>query len=585
MIIEIAKNSPSARGMFIDKNELAQHINTEQPLFRSTYLYPDNVKDHLDKHGSIKDYFGVRDIDNVIIDIDRKDNSDEFTLEQLKEVVDILYSFDVQDESMQPFYSGTGYHLIVSNKVFGFEASDQLPMIVRATMSKLFPDIDNSIYMRSGIYRVPHTVNKKSGLYKIPIHMDEVFKEKAEYIKLLAQNPRLDYSYSQLVGNAECKEEIVKADSKIYAMQSVAEPNKVVPCVQTMLMQGPQSGERHNTVLRICSHFKRNGIPSEYAKASLMHWNNGQLHEDEINRLIKNAYDGNYRYSCNDPLLKKHCKTNCIHFKRKDYLVDVKTAEELQEDYAKRLTTNFRGRTIPLSTMLNVDVDVDIFPGELVTIFGPTGSNKTTLAQNLALGVDFANDKINPDWQIPTLFLSLELSGWYVHRRHLQIVSGLSKDEVNNNYEEVYEGHKDKLSNVVIQTVAPTVQQIQEKIRDLQPAMVIVDYIDLVDVPFGKGGEHQNIKYISHTLSNMAVNMDIIIIQVSQVSREYSRNEVLDLYAGKGSGAIENASRKVIGLNGQANSHMKNLHMFKNTDGELLDCELEWRPSFRLRRI
>ena len=52
----------------------------------------------------------------------------------------------------------------------------------------------------------------------------------------------------------------------------------------------------------------------------------------------------------------------------------------------------------------------------------------------------------------------------------------------------------------------------------------------------------------------MAVNLDIIIIQVSQVSRDYSRNEVLDLYAGKGSGAIENASRKVIGLNGQSKS-------------------------------
>ena len=82
----------------------------------------------------------------------------------------------------------------------------------------------------------------------------------------------------------------------------------------------------------------------------------------------------------------------------------------------------------------------------------------------------------------------------------------------------------------------------------------------------------------------MAVNMDTIIIQISQVSREYSRNEVLDLYAGKGSGAIENASRKVIGLNGQANSSKKTLSMFKNTDGELFDVELEWQPSFRLRR-
>ena len=83
----------------------------------------------------------------------------------------------------------------------------------------------------------------------------------------------------------------------------------------------------------------------------------------------------------------------------------------------------------------------------------------------------------------------------------------------------------------------------------------------------------------------MAVNLDIIIIQVSQVSREYSRNEVLDLYAGKGSGAIENDSRKVIGLNGQANSNIKAIEMYKNTDGELFDTKVEWRESFRLRRV
>ena len=583
MIIEIAKVSPSARGLFIPKSELPQNIKPDEPLFRSTYLYPDVVNNHLNQYGSIKNYFGERDIDNVIIDIDKKDNSDEYTLDKLKEVIDTLYVEDVEDESMQCFFSGTGYHMIISNEVFGFSASPQLPMVVRATMSKLFPEIDNSIYMRSGIYRVPHTVNAKSGLYKIPITLDEVWKEKADYIKMLAQGQRLEYDYKPLVGNSQFTDKVVKEDTKIYSMQSVAEPNKVVPCIQTMLNNGPEEGNRHNTVLRICSHYKRHGIPSEFTKASLMHWNNGKLHEDEINRLIQNAYDGNYRYSCNDYLMKKHCKTNCIHFKRKDYLIDVKTASELQQDFQERLETNFSGRTIPLSAMLGVEQDVDIYPGELVTVFGPTGSSKTTFAQNIALGVDFANNKVNVDWQIPTLFLSLELSGWYMHRRNLQIVSGLSKDEVNTQYKEVYDYHKEKLSNIVIQTVAPTIQQIQEKIKDLQPAVVIVDYIDLVDVPFAKG-EYQNIKYISHTLSNMAVNLDIIIIQVSQVSREYSRNEVLDLYAGKGSGAIENASRKVIGLNGQAGSHLKDLHVFKNTDGELLDYKLEWQPSFRLRR-
>ena len=141
------------------------------------------------------------------------------------------------------------------------------------------------------------------------------------------------------------------------------------------------------------------------------------------------------------------------------------------------------------------------------------------------------------------------------------------------------------MSHVAIQTIPPTLEQIKDKIRQLQPAVVVVDYIDLVECPPHVKGEYEQIKYISHNLSNMAVNLDVIIIQVSQVSRQYSRNEVLDLYAGKGSGAIENASRKVIGLNGQAESNIKSVEMYKNTDGELFKTEVEWRPSFRLRRI
>ena len=83
----------------------------------------------------------------------------------------------------------------------------------------------------------------------------------------------------------------------------------------------------------------------------------------------------------------------------------------------------------------------------------------------------------------------------------------------------------------------------------------------------------------------MAVNNDIIIIQLSQVSREYSRNQIMDLYAGKGSGAIENASRKVIGINGNAKTAERQIEVFKNSDGDLFKANLEWTPSYRLRRV
>ena len=145
--------------------------------------------------------------------------------------------------------------------------------------------------------------------------------------------------------------------------------------------------------------------------------------------------------------------------------------------------------------MLGLDehMDATIYPGELVTIFGPTGSNKTTFAENITLGVDMVNNIVNPDWQIPTLFLSLELSGWYMHRRHLQIVAGITKEEVNKNPQDIFHRYKELLGHMAIQTVAPTLEQIQKKIRELSPAVVVVDYIDLIETPRNIRGEYEHI--------------------------------------------------------------------------------------------
>ncbi len=585
--VEIAVGSPMNRGTLVLKSELGNYIPKDgTALYRSVYLYEEDAKQFADSKGSMKGYQGVRSIDNVLIDIDKKDNSDEYTLAKLRQLLQQLNVFEVLDESIQCYFSGTGYHVSISNKVFNFQPSGSLPYQVKQTMSKLFEGIDTSIYMRSGIYRVAHTKNQKTGLYKIPITLEEAHNASVQEIHKLASDQRLEYPYELLDGDGELEESVCLETPKVVEFGKVMEPTKVVPCVQTMLRNGPIEGSRHNTALRIASHFKRHGIPSEYAKVSLLHWNNNTMDENKIIQKTESVYNGNYNYGCQDALMKQYCQTKCMYFKNKNYHIQVKDSDELQKEFEERLTTNFHGRTIPLAQMFGLtEYDTQIYPGELVTIFGPTGSNKTTLAQNLALGVDFKNDRINRDWQIPTLFLSLELSAWYMHRRHLQIVSGLSKEDVNESYKEIYKDYADELRHLQIQTISPTLSSIKDKIKELNPSVVIVDYIDLVETPRDVKGEYEQIKYISHNLSNLAVNLDVIIIQISQVSREYSRNDILDLYAGKGSGAIENASRKVIGLNGQANSNTKQIHMYKNTDGELFDVDVEWRESFRLRRI
>ena len=585
--VEIAIGGPQFRGQLIEKSKLINYIKPETPLFRSVYLYTKEAAEYAEKNNGLKNYFGERSIDWILLDIDRADNSDEYTLNKARGILVRLEDMGVDVKwSTQSYFSGSGYHIAVHNSVFNFPSSDNLHYLVKGTLKSLFGDeIDSSIYMRTGIYRVQHTINKKTNLHKIPLTWDDVMHKNCKEIQEMAKEPRLDFAYSELVGNGELEDKIINRAPRMTQIRKVVEPRDVIPCVQEMLTNGPQEGCRNQTLIRIASHFFRHGIPSEYAKTAILHWNNNSLNENSVIEKVEYVYNRGYRFGCKDEIMEKHCKTRCIYFKRKDYLVDVMSSDDLQEKLEERMSADFSGRSIPIADMLGVEEsDTEIYPGELVTIFGPTGSSKTTLAQCIALGVDFANDDINPDWQIPTLYLSLELSAWYMHRRNMQIVSGLTKDYVNNNPKEVYGDIKDKLNHMVIQTIPPTLEQIQAKVKELRPALVVVDYIDLVETPPHIRGEYEQIKYISHSLSSMAVNNDLIIIQVSQVSREYSRNEVLDLYAGKGSGAIENASRKVIGLNGQSNSPNKTLEVLKNTDGELFKTKLEWQPSFRLRR-
>ncbi len=590
MFVEMAIGSPSKRGALVpidDMWDIVYEQGKEQAVYRSVYMYDEDAVKHIKANGTVKNFLGTRYIDSVPIDIDRAQNTDEYTLQHTQFIIDyLLKELNIKEGNYAIYFSGTGYHIDVSAECFGFKPSENLPYTVKATMMSLLNEIktDPAVYTRTALIRVAHSLNVKSGLYKIPLTLDELYTNHTNIVKL-AQDRRLEHGVSELWGEGHLEESIVNDVPVVRSMQKVNEPSNVVNCVQSLYNKGPMQGTRNHALLRMASHFRRNGIPSDATKASLLHWNNNQLNPQIVIDKVESTYNYGYKYGCNDELLASLCNPKCVYYKNKDYLVDIKTSGDLQQELETRLESDFTGKMIPLAEMFGLhNKDCNIYPGELVTIFGPTGANKTALAQNIALGYDFANDEIRREWQIPTLFLSLELSGWYMHRRNQQIVAGMSKDDVTANYKYVGDTYNKYLEHLNLQTVAPTPDMIQKTIRDLQPNLVVVDYIDLVEVPRGVTGEYEQVRYISHFLSNLAVNLDIIIIQISQVAREYSRNQILDIYAGKGSGAIENASRKVIGINGKQDSKDKTVSLFKNSDGDLFDVELEWTPSFRLRR-
>ncbi len=153
-------------------------------------MYDDTAFEYVKEKGSLKNFFGVRYIDKIPVDIDKQDRSDERTLDILRGTIYELENADVDCGSFQCYFSGSGYHLILSGELFNFQAGNDLPFIVKQTMKKLIPDIDSSIYMRTGIYRLQHTPNQKTGLYKIPLTRNEVMNKNPEDIFKLAKTPR-----------------------------------------------------------------------------------------------------------------------------------------------------------------------------------------------------------------------------------------------------------------------------------------------------------------------------------------------------------------------------------------------------------
>ena len=86
-------------------------------------------------------------------------------------------------------------------------------------------------------------------------------------------------------------------------IRKVVEPRDVIPCVQEMLTNGPQEGSRNQTLIRIASHFYRHGIPSEYAKTAILHWNNNSLNENSVVEKVEYVYNRGYRFGCQDEIM------------------------------------------------------------------------------------------------------------------------------------------------------------------------------------------------------------------------------------------------------------------------------------------
>lgn len=246
------------------------------------------------------------------------------------------------------------------------------------------------------------------------------------------------------------------------------------------------------------------------------------------------------------------------------------------------------GRTLDLANLFGVDKDLIFEPGDFIVIIGGTGVNKTTFIQQIMLGMDFRNGEIDINNQIPTLFIELELTTAKLMRRFTQLICGVDKKTALLHLDDYKEPVQRAMSNIVLTREVRTIANLRQKIIDTQAKLIVIDYLQCFKDFTKPTNEMTHMQNLPHELRDLATEMGVIIIALSQVPKSAKQEKSVTMESGKGSGDISDSATCIITINGQPDDVYRNIKFEKVTDGDTITdgLMLEFnKEEFRLEMI
>ena len=223
------------------------------------------------------------------------------------------------------------------------------------------------------------------------------------------------------------------------------------------------------------------------------------------------------------------------------------TASELKDDFKKMMageyTTDVVSTHLPqLDSMLG---NGGIGLGEVFTLSAPTSCGKSALALFIAL-------KAVHNAAIPTLVFSLEMPRKQILKRMTQALAGANLKQIQ---EQVMAEDKlervnqalDELSEVPLFTIHTVkgpkdlASRARHLVRKHGIKLIVIDYLQLIPWSSKASSKTEGIADISHQIKQLALELNVAILLLSQVNRDGAKRETgLSIYDLKDSGDIEN---------------------------------------------
>tara|TARA_R110002074_G_scaffold24853_1_gene73961 strand:- start:19691 stop:21535 length:1845 start_codon:yes stop_codon:yes gene_type:complete len=577
-MVEIATGHVSNRSQVSLLNDLPNYIFNKEArteTYHSWYVFDEQLSQHIKATGTIQGYNGVYYVNKIILDYDRKDLDDKNLHDAVKFLVntEMINDLGIDEEHILIWYSGTGFHVEMPD-LFGFKPSITLPSCVKETLTSLFPECD-SIYDGARLIRANYSYNTKKGNFKVPFSVPQLNRLNMEDILDMSSNmegfelSKLSSIYKEWDKVKHYLSEHIRYPSfnstspTTVRTEFKIDPNSVVTCMQSVLGSTPPAGERNDTMMRIASWMRRNGMPMSVVEDTLAKWTGLN---DEAKRCTQRVFDERYEYSCSDYIMSKHCKPNCIYFKHKDYNLNIMNPADMEDRYEEFMSKDFTNMAFNFADLYKLNADFWVYPGELVVVTGNTGLGKSTWVMNLVSRLT----------NMSCLFLSLENSFHLTFRRFVQMTASLSKEDVMSAYQKPaqsildFEGkakpeYYKAFKHINILCESPELKKLQETIARLQPRIVVVDTTDMVWVK-GQQDELGKMNDIINGLKSTAQTQECIIIAVHHINKQAMHDGVTTITSLKGSTNVVQKADKVLAINGDNNENLRSLHSEKARD-------------------
>jgi len=231
--------------------------------------------------------------------------------------------------------------------------------------------------------------------------------------------------------------------------------------------------------------------------------------------------------------------------------VEVYNIREASDAYLA-FVKNLRQRLVRLG-IDGIDKKIrGVMPGETLCLLGKTSVGKSAMAQNLA-------HYHCKNAGTPVLGFSMEMPLTSVFERSLQIEMGITGYDVEKRYEHEpetmvidAEPSFQKLKNFYVVTrgglnlkaIYDVVKRAEEEVYHEKTGLLWIDYLGLIKE---HGDIYEQVSKAARGTKDLAKELNVPIVFLSQVNRKYGEYDELSLDAARDSGAVDEASDFVVG--------------------------------------